>query len=188
MPARVALCSSVRRVRIAVPISMAGWALCLASVACAHPSQFLVGGRAGIAAPNELEFDVGPMVGVDGAYAVHRLIAFEVAVEQSFHPVKRPAGTVRGTATVANLGVQYRLGRSPAAVPYAVLAVESRWMRVSGEGTRHFGGGAFGVGILAPMGGNWFAGVEARFGISPLGGFPLRQAYLAKLGWRTSAF
>jgi hypothetical protein len=177
----------VRRVRTAVLTSIACGALWLAPVASAQP-QFLVGARAGVAAPNELNFDIGPMVGVDGAYAIHRLIAFELAVEQSFHPVKRPEGTARGTATVANLGVQYRLGISPAAVPYAVLAVESRWMHVRGEGTRHFPGGAFGVGILAPLERSWFVGLEGRFGITPQGGFPLRQAYLAKLGYRTSAF
>ena len=172
----------------AVRAWLLGWAIAVAPGASAQPLQLLVGARGGVAAPNELAFDPGPMVGVDGAYGMQRLVALELVVEQSFHRVMRPIGTVRGTATVAMVGIQYRLDITPAAVPYAVLAIESRWMHVSGEGTRNFPGGAFGLGILAPLGLNWFAGVEARFGITPQGGFPLRQAYLVRLGYRTAGF
>jgi hypothetical protein len=181
-------CVNVPWVWNAVRLSIVASGIALASAAFAQPPQFLVGARAGLAAPHELEFDLGPMIGVDGAYGMHRLIALEVAVEQSFHPVRRPAGTVRGRATVANVGIQYRINITPGAVPYAVLAVESRWMKVSGERTRNFAGGAFALGILSPLGRSWFAGLEARFGITSQGGFPLRQAYLAKLGYRTAAF
>ena len=69
-----------------------------------------------------------------------------------------------------------------------MLAVESRWLRVSGEGTRTFPGGSFAVGILSPLWRRWYAGLEARVGITREGGFPLRQAYLLKFGYRTTAF
>ena len=150
--------------------------------------QILVGARAGVAAPNELRFDPGPMVGIDVAYGFQRLVAIELVVDHSFHAVRREGGTVRGNATVGNLGVQYRIDITPSAVPYAVLAVESRWLRVPGEGTSNLTGGAFGLGLLVPLATNWFAGVEARYGITVQGGFPLRQEYLAKLGYRTASF
>ena len=162
-------------------------ALAAAPSAFAQP-QFLIGARAGVAAPNELQFDPGPVLGADFAYAVQRLVALELVVDQSFHAVKRPAGTLRGNVTLANLGVQYRIDITPSAIPYALLAVESRWMRVPGESTKHIAGGAFALGILAPFGGDWFAGIEARYGITLQGGFPLRQEYTAKLGYRTAAF
>ena len=173
--------------RNGVRLALLATAIAAAPAAFGQP-QFLIGARGGVAAPNELNFDPGPMVGIDVAYAVQRLVALELTVDQSFHAVRREDGTVRGNATVGNLGVQYRIDITPSAVPYVLLAVESRWMRVPGEGTRNFNGGAFALGILAPFGANWFAGLEARYGITIQGGFPLRQEYLAKLGYRTASF
>jgi hypothetical protein len=168
--------------------------LCLVATAlAAAPAAFgqrqvLIGARAGVAAPNELQFDLGPAFGIDVAYAFHRLVALELAVDQSIHSVRRPAGTVRGNATIANLGAQYRIDITPSAIPYALLAVESRWMRVAGEQTRNLAGGAFALGILVPFAANWFAGIEARYGITLTGAFPLRQEYVLKLGYRTGTF
>lgn len=163
-------------------------ALVAAPAAFAQP-QFLVGARAGVAAPNELGFDLGPMAGVDVAYALQRLVALELAVEQSFHAVTAVGGQkVRGNATVGNLGVQYRIDVTPSAVPYVLLAIESRWMRVAGQQTRNLSGGAFAVGILVPFTQHWSAGLEARYGITLQGSFPLRQVYLAKIGYRTAGF
>jgi hypothetical protein len=174
-------------VRNGVRLALLATAIAAAPAAFGQP-QFLIGARGGVAAPNELNFDPGPMVGIDVAYAVQRLVALELTVDQSFHAVRRPDGALRGNVTLANLGVQYRIDITPSAVPYVLLAVESRWMRVPGEGTRNFNGGAFALGILAPFGANWFAGLEARYGITIQGGFPLRQEYLAKLGYRTASF
>jgi hypothetical protein len=176
-------------VRNGVRLFLVATIVAAAPAALGQP-QVLIGARAGVSAPNELAFDPGPMVGIDVAYALQRLVAVELAVDHSFHAVRLPlpTGTVRGSATLANLGVQYRLDITPSAVPYALLAVESRWMRVPGAGTRNFAGGAFALGILAPFGGNWFAGLEARYGITLQGAFPLRQEYLAKMGYRTAAF
>jgi hypothetical protein len=170
-----------------VRLALLATAIAAAPAAFGQP-QFLIGARAGVEAPNELEFAPGPMIGIDVAYAVQRLVALELTVDQSFHAVRRPDGALRGNATVGNLGVQYRIDITPSAVPYAVLAVESRRLRVPGEGTRNLTGGAFGLGILAPFGDSWFAGLEARYGITIQGGFPLRQEYLAKLGYRTASF
>ncbi len=166
-------------------------AVALASALCALPAaaqvQVLAGARGGVALPGDAGLPAGPMAGVDVTVRMHRLLAAEATLEQSLH-TRELSGTAQDAwFTAWSLGLQYRLDVAQV-VPYAVLGVEGTRETTLGRTLHSDYGAVFGFGFFWPLGRHLYWGAEARYGIGTDGAFPTRQAYLARLGWRSAAF
>jgi len=148
-------------------------AILLSFAAHADP-PLMLGVRGGVSAPSALELSAGPMVGADLTVGVWGLWAFELGFEHSWHDGPQLS---QGT-----LGVQYRLdvGR---VVPYVTVAAEGARLDDRGRSASLLFGGAVGLGVFGRFGESWFWGAEARYGVGTEG-FPSRQTFLTRLGWR----